>query len=370
MSRKTSLIEINGQLYDANSGRLFHHPRGPVIDGFRRKPQPSQIIKKDSGAPAPVDSGFSAARSHLHKPAQAIHNRSQHSKALMRSVVKRPINSKGLSGKLKRPKARIRMPSPVRISRAMNMIKNSSVDRFGKPVGIAKPALHGAALRSKPSLSDVIVGAQAASSTAIAVRPMPSMVTSVSHQRLERMLDEALIHADTHKKALSDRLAGKRRLSRHFRFLPRWLTITVVAFIVVSAGTYFAWRNVPGVSLKFTSLRSQVRGSVPAYVPSGFKFAGPVQYEDGALIMTFKSKSDGRSFTFLQKASNWNSSSLEANSLPNDAQVQTSQVKGTTVYFDKDNNASWVNNQISSKIKNDAGLTTDQIAKIAGSINL
>ncbi|MBI2285279.1 DUF4367 domain-containing protein [Candidatus Saccharibacteria bacterium] len=351
MGQKPSLVEINGQLYDANSGRLFHHPRGPVIDGFVRKPRP-------------INSKLGSAKERLQKPASVVHRRTQHSMTLMRSVVKKPKSGHNPDSKSKAPKARTATPTPNRISRAMNTIKNSRVDRFGSPIIQAKAAYAKAIPRSKPAMAGK---AKPPASTALAARPAPSMITSVSHQRLERMLDKALIQADSHKKALQGRLAGKRRFSRHIRFLPRWLTIAIAILVVLSSGAYFAWRNIPYVSMQLASLRAQVKGSLPDYVPSGFKFSGPTQYESGVISMTFKAEEESRYFTLTQKAANWDSSSLAANTLSDDAQVQTSQVKGTTVYYSGDQ-AAWVNNGKYYVIKDHAQLNPDEIFKIADSI--
>lgn len=367
MGKKPSLIEMNGQLYDANSGRLFHHPRGPVIDGFMKKPQLGRVFKKAAETPTSTTAKYISGEPRQHKPAQTIHQRTQHSNTLMRSVVKRPSGNQALGHKLKPSKVRTGQPSPARISRALNMMKNSRVERFGLASGHAKAIVSQTASRAKIVAGNGAGSAKATSSTAVANRPTPSVVASVSHQRLERMLDEALIRADAHKKALKGRLSHKGRLSRRFRFLPRWLTISIVALVVLSFGGYFAWRNIPYVSMKFASVRAQVKGSLPDYVPSGFKFDGPTRYESGSISMTFRADEESRYFTLTQKASSWDSSSLEANTLSDDAQVQTSQVKGTTVYYSGDQ-ASWVNNGKQYIIKDHAQLNPDELFKIADSI--
>jgi len=356
---------MNGQLYDANSGRLFHHPRGPVIDGFGRKPRPGRIINKVTKTLTAIDLGYTPAKSRPHRPAQKLHKRTQRSSTLMRSAVKKP-HSKGLSSKFKLPKVRTAAPNPARLSRAMNMIKNPRVDRFGLPLNQTKSVMADAARRTKPAIDTTIVSAKSSTSTAVALRP-PSMITSVSHQRLERMLDKALIGADAHKKALNGRLNRKGRLARRLGFLPRWLTISIVAMVVVLVGSYFAWRNIPYISMKFASVRAQVKGSLPDYIPSGFKFAGPIEYQSGTISMKFQTETEDRYFTIVQQASNWDSSSLEANTVPDDSRVQTSQVKGTTVY-NYGNRTTWVNNGSKYTIQDNAKLNYDELRKIAESI--
>jgi hypothetical protein len=351
VGQKPSLIEINGQLYDAKNGQLFHHPRGPVIDGFIRKPQPSKVIKK-----AAVKASSTA---------QSVHNRAQHSSTLMRAAVKKPKGLKKVSYKSPIQKPRTGEPTPARISRAMNMMKNSRVERFGAPISQTKSAF---SRFSPPAKTGGEVSQSKSPAAAKAVgRPLPSMVTSVSHQRLERMLDEALIGADAHKKGLKNRAHGKGRLSR-LKIMPRWMAISFALLAVVSVATFFAWHNVPYASMKFASLRAQVKGSMPAYTPSGFKFSGPIKYEQGAISMTYKDGGD-HVYTLEQQASTWNSSSLDENSVPDDSQVQTSQVKGTTVYYhSSDCKATWVSNGKKFSINDHCQLDPSEIFKIAGSI--
>ena len=365
MSTKPSLLEINGQLYDARTGRLFHHPRGPVIDGFMKKSQPHQVIKKVAGNITPTGPKLTSVKSRTHKPAQTVHQRAQRSKTLMRDGLNKPAPGHDFNSELKPAKARTGLPKPGSVSRAMNMVKNSRVKRFGSPVSQTKSIFPQPA-HGKPALRNTTADARRSGSTALSVGPAASMVTSMSHQRLERMLDEALLKAGSHKKALSEHMAGKRRLQKHLRFMPKWLTISLVALVALSAGTYFAWRNVPTVSMKFASVRSQIEGSLPNYIPSGFKFAGPVDYETGTLSMTFTTQ-DQRSFTLEQKASSLDSSSLKANTIEDDAQVQTSQVKGSTIYLDSSKNeATWVSDGKRYKLRGQ--LTPDEIFKVAGSV--
>jgi uncharacterized protein DUF4367 len=139
--------------------------------------------------------------------------------------------------------------------------------------------------------------------------------------------------------------------------------------VMVGAATFLAWRNVPQVSMRVASMRASIKGSVPAYIPSGFKFAGPIKYESGSVSMTFKAAEDGKTFTITQQASKWDSSSLKANAVPANSQVQTALVKGTTVYiYGSKNNAAWVNNGIRYTIQGNAELNSDQLSKIADSL--
>lgn len=277
----------------------------------------------------------------------------------MRGVVTKPDNSKETPDDKQRPsKFSLSGVKPSRLSRALNMTKNDKVQRFGRTASQPKPVLSSPGIRSQTV---------PAGSTALAVTSTPSIARSVSHQKLERMLDEALIKADAHKQALKNRVRGQRRFKGRPNWLPRWVALTVIALIVTGLGAYFAWQKVPQASMKLASLRAQIKGSVPSYVPSGFSFSGPTQYESGAISMTFKAEEESRYFTLIQKASNWDSSSLEANTLSGKSQVQTSQVKGTTVYYSGDQ-ATWVSNGKRYIIKDHAQLNPGELFKIADSI--
>lgn len=355
VGNKPSVIEINGNRYNAVTGQLIGTiMKTAVIDGFRRRTQTSPLIKK--------------AKRGSRRPAQTIHHRAQRSKTLMRTVVARPTAHK--EHKLSSLKARSDGGS-ARLSKAMSVAKSATVSRFGNPSASANPkAVHHRASHAKKAVYGEIMNAKPqAGSTAVAIRPLPSMMTSVSHQRLERMLDEALIKADAHKQALKGRIYTERGFWQRVRRLPLWLVIGLSVLIVALAAGFFAWRSVPQFSMKVSSMQAKIQGSVPGYIPSGYSFSGPVKNEDGALSMTFRSGEDGRSFKIVEQASNWDSSSLAANAVAPSSQVQTSQVKGTTVYiYDSNNQATWVNNGIRYIIEGDAQLNSDQLLKIADSL--
>jgi hypothetical protein len=86
--------------------------------------------------------------------------------------------------------------------------------------------------------------------------------------------------------------------------------------------------------------------------------------------MKFKANdSSAREFTVSQASSKMSSKSLEDKVVPDNVQVQTSVVNGTTVYiYGENNDAAWVNNGMQYTIKDAASLNSDQILKIANSL--
>jgi hypothetical protein len=193
------------------------------------------------------------------------------------------------------------------------------------------------------------------------------MITSVSHQKLERLLDEALVKASSHKQMMGgDRPKRQSRLRR----VPKKLSISLAVIVFTALAAFLIWQNLPIVAVHVAAARAHVKASMPGYTPNGYSFANPIKYENGTLTMKYIDKNHaGDNFLLTQKASNWSSSSLAANSLPKDASIQTSQVNGTTVYIYGDSNdATWVNHGTLYNLKNKAKLNSDQVMKIVQSL--
>lgn len=366
MSRAASIIEINGRAYDTATGdvvdtvkKVATHVRDQsrAIDGFVRK----------SGT-------YAKARTEVVRPkkplvarkvtsAKAVHNRTQKSHALMRGVVAKPkVEEESRHRMVKPTLSRAVGVEQERRSRASAIQKDNHVKRFG----LLKPAA-----RKAPEKPQTIVakarpmGAKPHAATH-AAPVMPSMVVSASHQRLERMLDEALVRADAHKEMLRRR--SHNPLVRFSR-LPKWLTIAILLIVLLLAASIIAWRDVPQVAIKVAGQQAHVKAGLPGYAPSGFSVAGPISHSSNAVTVQYKDNSNGYSYDITQRSSSWDSTSMAANVLAPDSQVQTSQVQGTTVYiYGKQNNATWVNNGVWYTLKNNASLSSDQILHIVQSL--
>jgi hypothetical protein len=209
--------------------------------------------------------------------------------------------------------------------------------------------------------------AAAAASNSVAIyKPLPSMLTSVSSNQLERMLDEALTRADSHKKTYSRRSG----LFAKLKFAPRWKSIACMLVAVAAVGGYLAWSGMPQIEMRVASARAHVGASVPAFTPSGFSFAAPIKYQSGTVSIKFNANDNsGRNFTLTQQASKMDSKSLWESVVPQGTQVQTATVNGTTVYiYGNKSDASWVNNGVQYTIKDAANLNSDQLLKIASSL--
>ncbi|MBX4197221.1 DUF4367 domain-containing protein [Candidatus Saccharibacteria bacterium] len=278
----------------------------------------------------------------------------------MRGALKKP--SEQLGSKIQRLTPGF---NPEREVRAKITAKHSQVDRFGTPIPAAEPkrqTIQGEVIPrfSQPTAPDT---------TATAVT-LPSMVTSASHQKLERMLDQALTRADAHKKAL------RYQAARHFWQRPSFLgrrtgiKIGLLLVLIVAAFSFAAWQKMPQLSAKLAGIRAHISASVPSYKPEGFSLAAPVSTQDGSVLMKYKSAADNAGFELTQKQSNMTSVSLAQSVVPHGAQVQTTQVGGNTIYiYGQNNDAAWVNNGVLYTIKDNAKLSSDQIINIVKGLN-
>lgn len=374
VTKTYSVIDINGNRYDAVTGQLAgaakkvasqvrNAPAG-VIDGFtRRNPSPSKLPVHNMKAKPKAEPTKSHSKS-SHRPAQSLHRNLQRSHALMRSVVSKPGSKPSADNtKTVRGAHHQELVDTKRASRAIQVVKNTQIRRFGSNSGLV-PQMTSATQAHTSAPARAVVRSKPGSN-----RSGPSIVDRMSSQRLERLLDEALLRADSHKNSSGSRKSNGH-LSRGIFRAPRWASMAAGLAVVLLLGGFFTWQNVPQVSMRLAASRAKIPGSVPSYTPSGFSFSGPIWYSNGEVSVKFKANGDHqRTFTITQRKTNWDSQSLAENTLKGSSGVQTSQINGTTVYiYGAMNDASWVNEGVLYSLKDKASLTSDQILKIAGSM--
>jgi hypothetical protein len=314
-----------------------------------------------------------SASTRLKSAAQGVHKGAQRSQTLMRTAVKKPATiAKSANAQLRRPevKARSAHIDNARYNRTQIIDKNTKVRRFGHGVSASavKPAQQ--KTEQKAEVGEVVSHPpQSKTGTSLIHKPLPSMVTSASHQQLERLLDEALTRADAHKRGRRSHTANQS-IKERVLSAPRWLSIGTAVVIVGLLASYIATNKIPQIAVRVAAAKAHINAHLPGYAPSGFSFSGPVSHSDGKVGIKFKAN-DGsaREFTVHQASSNMSSKSLEDKVVPQNTQVQTSVVNGTTVYiYGQSNDAAWVNNGMQYTIKDAASLNSDQILKIANSL--
>ncbi len=369
MNQQPGTIEINFiRLHEArgliiNAGKTAKKAKTQVIDGFVKAPQ-STKTQKASLAPKHQPAA-EATDSPAKVPAAAtgLHHRAQKANTLMRGALKKPAAN--LSNRLQSLNTG---SNPQRELRAKTVTKHQRVEHFGHPTpkkaGSPTIPLRGELMNRSATTPT----AQAPLATKAVA--LPSMVTSASHQKLERLLDAALTQADAHKQAM--RYSAARHFWQRPGFLGRYrgLKLGGVFLLVVLIGLFLAWQYIPTVSVKLAGARAHIAASVPAYQPAGYKVSGPVAVQSGTVVIKYTASNNGAGYDVTEQSSNLTSTSLAQTVVPLGQQVQTSQVDGNTVYiFSNDNNAAWVNNGILYAIKDHTQLNSDQIIKIVHSLN-
>jgi hypothetical protein len=333
-------------------------PQGKVINSFKSRNSNGQVIDGF------VRSTARTANSKNKQPAAAhkLHQRTEKAQTLMRGALKKPAVPLGAHIQRLTPGY-----NPRREDHAKHVAKHSRVQRFGSPVPSASP---GSSQTLRAEVTPRHSGASAAADTSISVA-LPSMITSASHQKLERMLDIALTRADAHKQAL------RYHAARHFWQRPSFLgrrtglKISLLIILILSAAGFAAWQKFPQLSIKLAASRTHIHASVPSYKPEGYSFAAPAQAINGQVLIKYKAAAGAdQGYDISQASSDMTSTSLASTLTPSGSQMQTSQVGGNIVYiYGPKNDAAWVNNGILYKLSDHANLSSDQIIDIVKGLN-
>ncbi len=320
MNKATSIVEINGNRYDAVSGRLI----GAAKKVAYRAIKPTQGLSIDGFTRRATKVGAHAKRA-VHE----LKRRPQHSKTLMRTTVKKPARAKSED----KIKFRGLSADHARADRARRVPQSSKVQRFGLlSFSRSQEAKTGEVI--KPSASPPIRSSMAASGT------VPSVMTSASHYKLERLLDYALAHADAHKKSLDQTKRSKRKL---FGRVPRWLGISLAVLVLLAVAGFVVWRQVPAASFKLATIKAGINASMPTPI-SGYKI-GPITSSEKTITTTILSTSDSsKKYTVTEQAGGQPTASLAASTTTgtsgHSSQVQTVQEQGNTYVFYQDGNKS------------------------------
>lgn len=334
-------IEINGRRYDARTGKpVAGHASAPT------KPAVMDVAPRNTHT-------------------KQVHAKPQRSKTLMRHAVKKPAKLTPQHSTTNKPMTDIAAPSkrttlipstlyhqpdPEREKRASAIKRSSLVRKFSShtgqssaPVGFDQPVPQ----RVEP----------------MAVQPAPTLAQPIkiapAHSVIERGLRAAQSHSETPHKA--KRSKGRRRT--------RLASISAGALAVVLLGTFFAYQNLPNISMRYASTRAGISANLPTYRPSGFALNHRIEYTPGQITINFNSNSDDRKFTITQRESTWNSETLRSNYVAEKADnIQTFEDKGRTIYLYGDSNATWVNAGVWYDINGDSQLNSDQLIRIATSM--
>jgi hypothetical protein len=310
-------------------------------------------LKNASSTPNQVIDGFVKAPQ-APTPAGSLHHRSQKAQTLVRGALKNPAG--GFSNRIQNLRPGL---NPQRELRAKQTGKHSKVERFGGHVSTAGPKAQTEVLQGE------IVNRRAVVKPQPPAAAMPSMVTSASHHRIERMLDAALLKADSHKQAM------KYQAAKHFWQKPGFLgrrhglKLGAMAFLVLGLGFFVAWQKVPGLSVRVAGMRAHLSATAPAYRPAGYSFA-PASANNNVVTMKYASTVDkSKSYVVSEQSSSKNSGSIMDDSAAAGQQVQTAQANGVPIVIVA-HKAICVNQGIKTTVDdNQANLSPNELLSIA-----
>lgn len=392
-----NVIEINGTNYDARTGKILSSEAGnqvktnpatpkPVaptppnsgafLDGVsRRKPGTSkplprlQLKTTKQSIPSKKNNQATVSRALDIKPSLS---KTQRANTLLRSAVKKPqktapqihststiVHSKVERSATGRGLLLKRIPD-TRLARAKLTAKSSAIQKFTSDRISKKPIL---------SSNLTVATPPAHHSGAPAVAPAIVKPALGGHEQKQQVFNHSISEATNHTKPKVKRERIHRRVARTLRVSPRAVSVSAVILAVFVLGSFFAYQRVPAIAMRVAASRAGFNGQLPANTPSGYAFAGPIDYTKGSISIRFKSNSDDRKFIIMQRPTEWTSESLLSNLvLSSKTRYQTYHDKGLTVFIYNNGDATWVDKGVWYSISSEGALSSQQILTIAGSM--
>lgn len=340
---KSTIIDLNGQKYDAVSGKRLSP------DSTKQIEPPSQALEK-----SPV-------------------RHTANTKGLSVDGVARPISRNRMSRSKNHTfsdpaDAKAAQPSSEANTDKQSqkaISKSNAISKFGKQftkkIDSFSPRLNDSSDKnpknSKPSIRT------------FPPKFIPKPTEAAPQRKDHIIVERGLEMAQSHTQAAPPKDSKHARLSRKLHIRQKMIapSAAVLAFAVI--GGIFAYNKVPDVALHVAAQRTGVRASMPSYSPNGFKLKQPIHYNDDEINIEYSSNSDDRSFKVTQKASSWDSRTLLENFIETtQSQYQTLQVKGRTIYTYNNGDAAWVDGGTMYKIEGNSNLSSDQLLKIINSL--
>lgn len=335
---KQQIIELNGKRYDALTGTIV-----------RSSVQPKSVSHSHKSIDGFTKSKTSTPRTVVSVPAHRV----EKSNTLMRTAVKKPVNSKEtiipttVSKDILKPHLNHAV-TKTKITKAQQIPKSELIKRFSEVSG----PLH---LKHKPLSSHHSSNVVHAVSTAKATP--------------DNIIEGGLANATSHEQQPMKKSKRHTTLARKLRLSPRTLSSVYLVLAVIIISGFFVYQNSPNLSMRLASAKAGVHGSLPNYKPAGFAISGGISYKPGQITVSYKSNSDDRNFRIIQNTSAWDSNSLLENYVAvNRQDYQTIQDGGKTVYLYDGSNATWVDGGIWYRVEGNSQLNSDQLLHLASSL--
>ncbi len=322
---RAKTVEINGRKYDAVTGKLI-----------KKSP-------KSTRGGGSIDGVVKA------KPAGQVHKTTGKSTTLNRQAVskskpatsKKSSSSKKTSRHDKQSRSQAHKVDSDRQQRSKTITKSSLVSKFSRSK----------AKEAKEAEEEIIAPAQPIA--------LPPKGQANRYSQKKSNMEEG-------------QKPEKKKPSRRFNPFakrPRAASVFAIALLVALFAGYITYLNIPNLSLKIAASRAGIDATMPGYRPAGFSIAGPINYSEGLVTISFQSNSDDRSFDIVERKSSWDSESLQANYVERETpNYVTFQDRGLTIYIYSGSNATWVDGGIWYTIEGESQLNSEQLLKIAASM--
>lgn len=346
---------IGGQASSAH--KPITHSKAPKnMDGFFHKPGAKKAAAH-TAKPAAIAAPAKAKPAVTRPSAKhGMGRKPQPSKTLVRHAVSKPVFETPES--TAEHEIHSRTPENLRLKRAQSVPKSRVISRFGnlsQPDPIPQKVTQ-LAVKQPPEPEH--------KKTAHHHTPAHHVPESAAETHFKKALESANAH-EKHavKKPKTRRIAHKLGLGR------KGMRVATASLALLLLAGFFAYQNIPNISMQIASSRAGFSAQMPGYTPAGFGVSGPMQYGPGYVAVNFASRSDDQNFKVTQRVSSWNSEALADNFLAkNDKQYQAFEDKGRTIYVYDGGNATWVNGGVWYQIEGNTNLKNDQLVDIASSM--
>ncbi|MEI7539246.1 MAG: DUF4367 domain-containing protein [Candidatus Saccharibacteria bacterium] len=164
--------------------------------------------------------------------------------------------------------------------------------------------------------------------------------------------------------ALKKPAEKSKKTKNLFKRYPKLVNAFSIGLILLITVGYFAYINMPALSVRIASAQANIEAKYPSYHPDGYSINGPVSYSNGQVVINFHANTGNSQFSIKQTKSSWDSSALEVQvNKDSNGEFITTQDGGLTIYT-YNNNAAWINDGILYNITGNAPLSIGQIQKI------
>lgn len=283
--------------------------------------------------------------------AELVHSITQKSQTLYRRAMKKPTAV-----------VHSQLARKASVGRNMDIARSKSISHFTphSKLAAARPQIDKQQSDIQKHVKHPLV--TKAENTRMQVRMAAAKENPITDKKTSKVIKEEAI-----AKAL-DAPTEKPKKIRSFKKHLNWVNISIFVIILITTAGYFAYMNIPSLSVKVAATQAGIDATFPDYYPDGYGPSGPVYYSDNQVTIKFKSNTNESQFTIKQSKSSWDSSAVK-NMVDEDSKSEflTNEKNGLTIYS-YNGNAAWVNGGILYTIAGNAPLSTDQIQRIAISL--